>query len=153
MELTEIERAQLVHDIVTREGTAREIAEWYGATVDELREFTRVNMPEIQRLRESMDGEEGGFTSPTPKELDDLWISKKPARLTRYEMIANSLYEQALSGKLAGTDYATVLRELRSYMVATANELGQLLHRGSGDNADGDVLAVDFQGIDLDNLK
>lgn len=156
MELTDADRVQLINDVASRAGTADEIAKWYATTVDELRVFVEANRGDIERTRELIESSKSDdLTNPdvTPRELDELWISKKAERLTRYELVANRLYGRIMGEGLEGTDLATALREFRSYLVAAANELGQLLHRGSGESADGDVLSVDFPGVDLGNLK
>jgi len=88
-----------------------------------------------------------------PRDLADLWIGNKTARLQRYELIADYLFELIQSNRLAGTDLSTALREFRSYAIAAANELGQLLHRGSGDSGMGDTMSVDIVGIDAESLR
>lgn len=48
---------------------------------------------------------------------------------------------------------STILRELRSYMLLAANELGQLQHRGSGAGGDDTTATYDLPGIDLERLR
>lgn len=146
MNLTPMDKATLINAIANREGTARELAHRYGTTVDELRAFTSKHRQEIEEAKQES---EEWSDEVTPLQLDQMWISNKHARLQRYQDIANELYAQAMQGS---TD-STVLRELRSYMLAAANELGQLLHRGSGDGNTGDTLSVDFNGVDIETLK
>lgn len=150
-DLTPADRIALLNAIATREGTAKQIAQWYGHTVPDLRKFVEENREELERVRQHWEATEAeqNIKTITPTELSQLWITNKLARLTRYEQIANLLFEEAAGGS---TD-ATVLRELRSYLAAAANELGQLLHRGAGDAGTGDTLSVDIQGVDLDNLR
>lgn len=146
------DRAALIRAIATREGTARELAKWYGCTVAELRAFTTDNRIEIEEAKAAIDEytvthEESAF--PSPQQLDDLWISKKFERIRRLQVTADLLYGEIE----AGARDATTLREFRAYLASVANELGQLLHRGSGENADGDVLDVRIEGIDMETLK
>lgn len=158
-DLTPADHIALINAIANREGTARQIALWYGTTVPKLRKFVEDNKGELEQARLKIKSEEGEEREEerqdnlvTPNELDELWITKKAERLGKYQEIANGLYYDLKAGNLAGTEYATALRELRSYMAAVANELGQLLHRGAGDSGT-DTLSVDIQGIDMDNLR
>lgn len=146
------DRQELIHAIASREGTAEELAERYGYSIEFLRGFTTRNMKAIKlasEVLEETEEEEPALDVVTPATLAELWISNKTARLTRYQNIADRLYKFAMS---ASPD-ATTLRELRFYMLAAANELGQLLHRGSGESADGDKLQVEFLGVDPDSFK
>jgi hypothetical protein len=152
-ELTPADHIALVNAIATREGNAKQIALWYGTTVDELRSFVEEHRGEIEQAKLEIEASSKDSESPnevTPTELGELWIGNKFARLQRYERIADKLYKEAMEHGI-GAD-STVLRELRSYMVAAANELGQLLHRGSGETGT-DSLSVDIQGVDMENLR
>lgn len=84
----------------------------------------------------------------SPADLAELWISKKTERLKRYQIIADLLFTMAAAGS---TD-ATVLRELRSFMRYAAEELGQLLHRGSGDMPENSTVNYTLPGVDMENL-
>lgn len=150
LELTPADRIALIHAIATREGTAKEIAEWYGTKVSTLRKFVEANREEIEQVAEQAQAlqEETDSSVVTPDQLDELWITQKAARLARYQKIADLLFEEMVQG---GRD-STTLREFRSYLTTAANELGQLLHRGSGD-AGTDQLSVDIQGVDLEDLR
>lgn len=159
-EMSTAERQELVTAIASREGTARELAERFGYTTTELRAFVNENKKAIALARIAIEDQEEEATEEdlaalergevvTPGQLDELWISKKIARLTRYEAIANRLYAHAMT---SGPD-STVLRELRAYLVAAAQELGQLLHRGSGDSGTGDKLTVHMVGVDPDSFR
>jgi hypothetical protein len=143
------ERQELIHAIASREGTAEELAEQYGRSVGFLRRFTENNLRAIELASEGLAEATTPIDLVTPATLAELWISNKTDRLTRYQNIADRLYTIAME---RGPD-STVLRELRFYMLAAANELGQLLHRGSGDSADGDKLQVEFLGVDPDSFK
>ena len=141
------ERQQLILAIASKEQTAIELATEFGYTIAELREFTEENIKAIQRAHEKLEEaeRESALSSVvTPQALSDLWISNKTERLNRYQAVADKLYKVTMND---GAD-ATTLRELRFYMLAAANELGQLLHRGSGESGDGDRLQVEFKGVD-----
>lgn len=142
-----MDKLALINAIAAREGTTREIAKWNGLTVAELRQFVEDNREALEQARELIEASEKDSQAISPSELTELWISKKIERLARYQNIANHLYNECLRG----VD-STALREFRSYLVAAANELGQLMHRGAGD-AGTDSLSVDIQGVDLDNLR
>lgn len=146
------ERQELIHAIASKEETAEELAERFGYSVAELRAFTKRNMKAIKLASEALE-EDISSSEPidvvTPQSLSEMWISNKTDRLKRYEMIANRLFEYAISKN----PDATVLREFRFYLMAVANELGQLLHRGSGESADGDKLQVEFLGVDPNAFK
>lgn len=153
-ELTETERRILIDAIASREAPAKELAHKYGYSVADLRAFTEANLEAIQLERTALDQQEAEAAATlTPKQLDDLWITNKFERLKRYQAVCDKLYRDAMNRGLAGTEFATALRELRSYMLAVGNELGQLLHRGAGDAGTGDVASYDIQGVDLENLR
>lgn len=145
--LTELDRQELIYEIATRAYTAKQLAQRYNTDRKDLRLFTEEYREEIEEASR-LAKQETSNGDPTPTELGELWISKKQERLTRYQAIANDLYKEAI----AGSRDATVLRELRFYMVAAANELGQLLHRGSGESGS-DSLSVDIQGVSIEDLK
>lgn len=157
-ELSTIDRATLINAIAAREGTAKEIAKWYDVTEADLRQFVDENREAIQVAHDAMEAsgtEETQADLVTPTELAQLWIGNKFARLHRYELVADYLFNQVMNQRsmLAGAELATVLRELRFYMTAAANELGQLLHRGAGEGAEGDTMSVDIQGVDIDQMR
>ena len=138
------ERQKLIIAIASKERTAQELAADFGHTVAELQEFTSKNIKAIKRAHDVLEHESASIDVVTPESLSELWISNKTERLTRYQKIADRLYQDAMKF----SPDATVLRELRFYMLAAANELGQLLHRGSGESGDGDKLQVEFKGVD-----
>ena len=153
MDLTEGERAQLIAQVAMREGTAKDFAKWYGVTVAELKEWVAENRDELEAYRQQAESEPEASTEPTPTQLGDLWITNKFERLKRLQALADKQYQECQSGRLMGAELATGLREFRSYLALAANELGQLLHRGSGDATEGDTLQIDIQGVDLGALK
>jgi len=147
--LTPTDTALLLNDIATRAGTGQQIAGWYGMTIPELRAFTADNMDKLTELRESLaeTAQAADAETVTPTQLDDLWITNKFERLRRLQDVAEILYDQRKLGD------AVTMREFRSYLMLAANELGQLLHRGSGEAGTGDTLSVDIQGVDMDTLR
>jgi len=146
-------RRALIHVIATREGTAAQIADWYGTTPAFLKTFVQENHAAIEaEARRQTVPEDAATVSPA--DLDSLWITKKVERLTRLQTIADATYEGIQNGTFhSGADMAMAVREFRSYLMLAANELGQLLHRGSGENADGDTLSVNIAGVDMENLR
>lgn len=154
MELTDEEQAQLIQDIATRAGTAKQIASWYELSVTELKQFVEDNREVLEAFQKVLPIQsEIDSGDVTPQQLDDLWITKKFERLSRYQTVSELLYKDLIKGSLAGSELATAAREFRSYAQLAANELGQLLHRGAGDSGDGDSLAIDIRGVDMDNLR
>lgn len=146
MDLTPDEAQALISDIATRAGTAKELAKQYGCTVAELRTFTATYRAEIEAYAESPPET---FLDPSPTELGDLWITNKFERLRRIQAIADATLKTIIDG---GVDQA-LLREYRSYLALAANELGQLLHRGSGESAEGETLEVDIVGVNMEAMK
>lgn len=144
---------QLCRDLVTRAGSTAQLAQKYGMSSAALKDYVRTNRYTLQRLR-TMAQTPGWVwpddsAEPSPQQLADLWISNKLQRLRRLQQVADRLFDEAMV-----TSDSTVLREFRSYLIAAANELGQLLHRGAGDSsADGEILSVDIAGIDMDALR
>lgn len=157
-ELSTVDRQSLINAIANREGTAKQLAKWYDITTAELRTFLEDNREAVELARtaiETAEEEESTNLDISPKEMDQLWITQKAQRLARYELVADYLLEMLMNkrGMLGGADLSTALREFRSYAVAAANELGQLLHRGAGENPDGDTMSVDIAGVNIDNLR
>jgi hypothetical protein len=147
--------AEMVRAIAAREGTVRELAERFETTPEELRAFTTKHLEAIKAAKEKLDNPPPPSDEPTPDELKGLWISNKYERLKRMQTIAEAAYE-ILTDNAAGmtpAEYATAMRELRSYMMLAANELGQLMHRGSGESGEGNVLSVEIGGVDMDSLR
>jgi hypothetical protein len=85
--------------------------------------------------------------------LDELWITNKFERLKRLQDLAELQFQDAAHGDLVGADLSTALREFRSYLALAANELGQLLHRGSGESGTHEMLNVNIEGIDMEQLR
>lgn len=148
-DLNEEDRANLISDIATRAGTTKELCLWYDIGKAELQTFVDSNRVAIELAKQ--EHQESAFPDQvSPAQLGDLWISNKFERLQRLQFVADLAYDAIQAGAFGDS---TLLREFRSYLTLAANELGQLLHRGAGDAADGDVVTYEFKGIDLDNLK
>lgn len=151
--MTTADRLALINAIALREGTARQLSKRFNLPVADLRDFLEANRAAIEQassahLYSASEPENGAM--PTPKQLDDLWLTNKFERLKRIQFLADGMYDSIVSGAYYGD--ATLMREYRSYLMLAANELGQLLHRGAGDSG-GDTLSVDIQGIDMENLR
>lgn len=152
--LSDADLQSLMNAIALRQGKPSELAKQYKTTVDALRAFVVEHHDELTIIREEYEASQGESTGDlTPAQLSDLWITNKFDRLQRYQAVADQLYNEVTGpNHIVGSEYATALRELRSYMQSVANELGQLLHRGSGES-DSDSLSVDIQGIDINTLR
>ncbi len=146
MDLTPDEEAELIRDIATRAGTARELGKQYGMTLAALKRFTAAHRAEIEEYAETPSER---HREPEPTELSELWITNKFERLKRIQAVADATLEVIESG---GVDQS-LLREYRSYLALAANELGQLLHRGSGESAEGEILSVEIPGVDMETMK
>lgn len=151
--MTPTDRATLIRAIASREGNAKALSQRYGYTTKQLRDFVAENRSEIAAMAEALADNDTTANEPTPTQLDELWITNKFQRLKRLQDLAELQYKDANTGNLEGVELSTALREFRSYLALAANELGQLLHRGSGDSGTSDVLSVEFEGVDLNNLK
>lgn len=147
MTLREHPQQQVIKAIARREGTARELAERYGCTIDELRAFAESNREAIANV--DKEGEE----QLSVAQLNELWITNKYERLRRIQEVAEIQFDDIQSGNLIGTELSAAVREFRSYLAHAANELGQLLHRGAGESADGQELRSTMHGVSLDDLK
>lgn len=149
-ELTPADTELLLTDLASRAGTAAQIAGWYGMTRAQLNAFVEANRSTLEAYREKiiLNDDKSDIDQVTPTQLDELWIANKFQRLLRIQSIAERLYESA-----SITPDAVTVRELRAYLAHAANELGQLLHRGSGEAGTGDTLSVDIQGIDMETLR
>lgn len=150
--LSDADRIALMNAIAARDGTASQISQWYGIPVPALRTFVEENKAELKELRQEIEAEERtddtSLADVSVSDLDNLWISKKVERLGRFQRIADLLFVEAQKDP---TD-STVLRELRSYMAAAANELGQLLNRGAGDTST-NSMTIDINGVEMDKLQ
>lgn len=151
--LTETRRHALLNAIVSREYTGRQLAKQFGLPLSWLKQFVDDNKEELEERRLALEQRSTEDGEPGPEELDEYWITKKLERTERYQEVADMLRDSIVTGKLTGTDMATALREYRSYMLAVANEYGQLLHRGAGDAGEGDTMAIEIGGVNMDSMK
>ena len=149
--LTEDERQKLLGDIVSRQYPTKQLAKMYGCTTADLRKFVDMYKDDLEGLvsKTSEQTSKPISSEPTPEQLDDLWVSQKFERLKRIQRVADDLFKQLQSD----VNDAVALREFRAYMVTAANELGQLMHRGSGDAGTGDSLAIEIPGIDMESMR
>jgi hypothetical protein len=152
--LSKVDRQILINAIANREGNARELAERFNTTVSDLKVFVTDNKPAIEAAQKRLGGEaEQRPEELTPTQLDELWIGKKFERLRRLQEVAEAQYNSIQQGNLLPAEMTTAVREFRSYLALAANELGQLLHRGAGEAAEGDTLGVDIQGVNMEDLR
>lgn len=151
MPLTELDKAQLKHAIACREGTTKELCVRYRLTKNELTEFFSEHEAEIRDMRLREEAATSTSSEPTPTELSQLWITSKIERLWRLQQVAEGIHHEIIHYNMFGD--AVLVREFRSYLQLAANELGQLLHRGSGESAAGDTLSVSLPGVDIDALR
>lgn len=157
-DLSDEEATALCIDIAARAGTANELALAWDLTTSELKEFVSSHKERLTVMRARLEAGEAPTDPVSDSDvpisvLDALWITKKSERLTRYQKLADRLYEDALHNGLSGADLSTAVREFRSYLTVVANELGQLMHRGSGEAVEGTNVNYNIQGIDMDMLK
>lgn len=152
--LSATDRQELIEDIASREYTVSQLTIRYGIPVPTLREFAADNMPAIEAERRRIDEPETvDAGTVTPADLDELWIGNKNERLLRLQAVADKTYNVIIEGNASVPEMAIVVREFRSYLMLAANELGQLLHRGSGDSGTGDTLSVHIEGVDMESLR
>lgn len=143
------------------------MAERFNMPVSRLRAFVSEHEDSIRHVAEEAEWEEQRAAEEaareeemenafpdlvTPAVLDQLWISKKSERLRRYQIIADKLFDNCVALDGHGLTDATTLRELRSFMRYAAEELGQLLHRGSGDMPENSTVNYTLPGVDMENL-
>lgn len=153
-ELLHGERLDLIRKIARRTSTARQLANEYGTTIDDLRQFVAENEAAIKAHRDHIETAESNPADLTPENLADLWITNKFERLKRLQVVADETYKSITNGSyMSPAEQSTVVREFRSYLMLAANELGQLLHRGSGESGTEDTLSVRIDGVDMENLR
>lgn len=127
------QRNLLILDLALGQLKAGELADKYGCEVAELQSFVARNRHELELVR---------------NELDDngLWVTSKLARLRRYQQILEMLLPAAHLMD------AMVIREIRSYLNDIADELGQLLNRGAGENVSGARVNYTVNGVNPEDL-
>lgn len=150
MALTPREQA-LIRAIAMREGTASELSRRFNMAVPQIRAFAEAYLDVIKEYADNPPETDAGTV--TPADLGELWIGNKTERLRRLQQVADIAYDDIRDGNLVGAELATAIREFRSYLMLAANELGQLLHRGSGESGEGSYLSVEINGVDMETLK
>jgi len=155
--ITGVDKVTLINVIASKRYKAGEISKRFGLSVEYLRAFTEDNHQAIVEANERLQDEEE-TSEPSVETLNSLWISSKSERLKRYEAVADFLYEQIVEERdpdtpMSDAYFSTLLREYRSYLSTVANELGQLMHRGSGDAGTGDSLSIEMNGVNLESLR
>lgn len=153
MALSDHDRADILLAIASRQYKAKELANRFGVSVQTLRDYVAANREALEATRRRIDAAETDNADVSPEQLDTLWITNKYERLKRLQMVADHTYDAIQDGGMTSAEYATVIREFRSYLMLAANELGQLLHRGAGDSGTGDTLSVEINGVNLDSLR
>jgi hypothetical protein len=150
-------RAELIHDIASRAFTTKRLVKRWDVTAEDLRAFLSAHRPMVEaEARRIADASASvkATGEPTPSDLAELWITNKTERLERLQVIADEIYDGIRNGTfVGGAELAMAVREFRSYLTTAANELGQLMHRGSGDAGTGDTLNVNIEGVDMDSLR
>lgn len=139
----------MIRAIARREGTATELAKRFNVSTHNLRAFTTANLEAITEVATPAPAAD----TVSPTQLDELWITNKFERLKRLQDVADETYNAIKDGSDSTAELAVVIREFRSYLMLAANELGQLLHRGSGDSGTDDSLSVEITGVDMDSLR
>lgn len=160
-DLSEEETTELCTQIASRAVTAAQLMDAWNLSYDELNAFVDVYRKRLEVMRTRIEKGLPPEEPPpqleadvvTPDQLDALWITNKYERLRRYQELADIVYQDARDSGLTGADLSTALREFRSYLTTVANELGQLMHRGSGERADGDSVSYNITGVDMETMK
>lgn len=134
---------ELLLDIARREFTTRQLMDMYELSKEELEAFVQDNYDMLTNLRNQLNDPNSELSEEV--EVSQLWISSKVERLKRYQQIAERLINSQV-------DDATTLREIRSYLRYAAEELGQLLHRGSGEGASDSTVHYSIEGVDMEKL-
>jgi uncharacterized ferritin-like protein (DUF455 family) len=151
-EMANADRALLISDIAARKYKASELAIYWQIPLDDLKAFVQEHRAMIEAEAERLNSPEQPDTV-TPQQLEDLWITNKFERLKRLQKVAETTYNAITDGSQSTAELAIVVREFRSYLMLAANELGQLLHRGSGESGTGDSLSVEINGVDMGDLQ
>ena len=134
-------RAPLIRDLALGELTGQELSVKYKCQVPELRAFVEENREELEQVRHEL------AQYALMADENGLWVTSKVERLKRYQQVLEILLPAA------STLDAMVIREIRSYLNDVADELGQLLNRGTGEN-DGSVKTnYQINGVDIEDLR
>lgn len=128
------QRNLLILDLAVGTLKAGELAEKYKCEVWELRAFVDKNREELEQVRSELDG-------------NGLWVTNKVARLRRYQSVLEILLPAAYMLD------PMVIREIRSYLNDVADELGQLLNRGAGENVGSGQTNYLIDGLTPEELR
>lgn len=144
-------RLELIAAIASKQWTGNELSERFNMPVAQIKRFVEENRTEIEEAYEAIQQARAEI-SPDIEESEladelNLWIRDQSKRLLIYQTMVEALY---VAGRI--TFDATILRELRSYLLLAANELGQLQHRGSAAGG-GATATYEIPGIDLELLR
>jgi hypothetical protein len=133
MAILQRHRNSLILDLALGKLTAGELADKYQCEVEELKVFVDKYQEELVRVRNELDD-------------DGLWVTSKRARLRRYQYVLELLLPGAV------TMDAMIIREIRSYLNDVADELGQLLNRGAGENNENIRTNYTINGVNPEDL-
>jgi hypothetical protein len=133
-------KAALIRDLASGEYTAKELAEKYRCQTVELRAFVDMYRAELEEVRHEME------RIALLTDGDGLWVTSKKERLRRYQQVLEILLPAA------STLDPMVIREIRSYLNDIADELGQLLNRGAGENNEDVMTNYTINGVDPKDL-
>lgn len=134
MPIMKSQRNLLILDLAVGTLKAGELAEKYKCEVWELRAFVDKNREELEQVRSELDG-------------NGLWVTNKVARLRRYQSVLEILLPAAYMLD------PMVIREIRSYLNDVADELGQLLNRGAGENVGSGQTNYLIDGLTPEELR
>lgn len=134
MPIMKSQRNLLILDLAVGTLKAGELAEKYKCEVRELRAFVDKNREELEQVRSELDG-------------NGLWVTNKVARLRRYQSVLEILLPAAYMLD------PMVIREIRSYLNDVADELGQLLNRGAGENVGSGQTNYLIDGLTPEELR
>jgi hypothetical protein len=133
MAILKTQRNLLILDLALGVLNAGELSDKYNCEVAELRAFVTKNREELEKVRGELDN-------------NGLWVTSKLARLRRYQYVLEMLLPNAYLMD------AMVIREIRSYLNDIADELGQLLNRGAGENTQGTRVDYTVNGVNPEDL-
>jgi hypothetical protein len=155
----------LIADIASRAYTARELMDTYqldresllafrDAHIEEITNASNVNVEaitvediETEIVNRSMSIGEL-LSQLSDVDITALWIAKKSQRILRYQTVVDVLFRTPLEKW-----DSTTIREIRSYLAAVAEELGQVPNRGSATDGEDTRATYTITGVDPDELR
>ena len=162
---TEIDTEALVVAIASRAYNASELMQTFGLTKRALLAFRDAHIGEIEKARLLLDEQAERdrldeelahrdislgplLKELSTKELTDLWSTRKSQRILRYQMVIDMLF------LIRPNEWdSTVIREIRSYLGAIAEELGQIPNRGSATDGEDTKATYEIVGVHPDELR